>query len=232
MIGVGETTFRLRVRFRKADRLRYLSHLEVVHSCERAARRAGLPYAVTQGFSPHMKLAFGPALPVGTAGLGEYLDLWLRSYVPSEQAFQALRSASAAGLAPVKVKYIAEREPSLGSALTIAKYEVVLEGGEALREGLRGSFSAIIAEGELAVDHKGKQKVFELASTLPKEPDVSTSGERTTVGLTVRIGERGSLRPEALVTAALTRGALDGRIASVTRTELLVEEDGSWRDPL
>ncbi|PKQ19803.1 MAG: hypothetical protein CVT66_08355 [Actinobacteria bacterium HGW-Actinobacteria-6] len=229
---VAESTFRLRVKYQKAGRLRHLSHLEVVHSCGRAARRAGLPYAVTQGFSPHMKVAFGPALPVGTAGLGEYLDLWLSSYVPSGEAFEALKAASAPGLAPVQVKYVAEREPSLGAALTIAKYEVVMEGGEVLAEGLTSSFAAIIAEGVLAVDHKGKPKVFELASALPKEPDVCTIKERTTVGLAVRIGERGSLRPEALVKAALTRGALDGRIMSVTRTELLVEQDGSWRDPL
>lgn len=230
--GMSETTFRLRVKYAKDGRLRHLSHLEVVHSCERAARRAGLPYAVTQGFNPHMKVSFGPALPVGTAGLGEYMDLWLRSYVPSETAFEMLRGASAAGLAPLIVKYVPEREPSLGAALTIAKYRVDLEGGEALAEGLRGSFAAIVAEGVLAVEHKGKQKVFELASALPKGPDVRTSEGRTTVELAVRIGERGSLRPEALVRAAMSREALDGRIASVTRTELLVETEDSWRDPL
>ncbi len=229
---MADTTFRLRVRYGKTGRLRFLSHLEVVHGLERAARRAGLPYAVTKGFSPHMKISFGPALPVGTAGLGEYLDVWLRSYVASEDALALLVGASADGLAPEAVRYVPDREASLGAILTIAKYDVVLEGGPALPEGLRSSFAAIIAEGVLAVEHKGKQKIFELASTLPKEPVVSTDGGRTTVGLTVRIGERGSLRPEALVTAALTREALDGRIASVTRTELLVEEDGSWRAPL
>lgn len=180
-----------------------------------------------------MKVAFGPALPVGTAGLGEYLDLWLRSYVPSEKVLSALVGASAADLAPVQVGYVPERTASLGAALTIATYEVVVEGGDALPEELERSFRAIVAEGALAVEHKGKQKVFELATTLPKEPEVGTSAGRTAVEVTVRIGEQGSLRPEALVTAALARGASDGRIASVTRTGLFVEdEDGSWRDPL
>ena len=44
--------FRLRVRYGKRDRLKYLGHLEVIHTIERIVRRAGLPYAVTQGFSP------------------------------------------------------------------------------------------------------------------------------------------------------------------------------------
>lgn len=54
------TLFRLRVRYGKRDRLKYLGHLEVIHTIERIVRRAGLPYAVTQGFSPHARgLLFG-----------------------------------------------------------------------------------------------------------------------------------------------------------------------------
>lgn len=51
-----QTLFRLRVRYVKQGRLRYLGHLEVLHTIERIIRRAQLPYAVTQGFSPHMRL--------------------------------------------------------------------------------------------------------------------------------------------------------------------------------
>ena len=57
--------FRLRVEFCKQGRLALLSHLEVARALERAVRRAGLPFAISQGFSPHMKIAFGAALPVG-----------------------------------------------------------------------------------------------------------------------------------------------------------------------
>ena len=46
--------FRLRVTYRMAGRLVMLSHLEVCRALERAVRRADLPYAVSQGFSPHM----------------------------------------------------------------------------------------------------------------------------------------------------------------------------------
>ncbi|KAF0207429.1 MAG: hypothetical protein FD171_1759 [Actinobacteria bacterium] len=179
-----------------------------------------------------MRIAFGPALPVGTAGRGEYYDLWLRSYIPASDVLASLRSATPANLAPVNVVYVGERSASLTAALTIARYEVVVEGGEALAESLAGSLAAIVAEGVFAVEHKGKQKVFELASTLPKEPEVSSVEGVTVVRLTTRMGERGSLRPETLVTTALAREKLEGRIASVTRTELLVEEEDSWRSPM
>ena len=65
MAVADPSLFRLRVVFRKAGRLALLSHLEVARALERAVRRADLPYAVSQGFSPHMRIAFGAALPVG-----------------------------------------------------------------------------------------------------------------------------------------------------------------------
>lgn len=54
----NSTLFRLRVRYGKRDRLKYLGHLEVIHTIERIVRRAGLPYAVTQGFSRTCAWAF------------------------------------------------------------------------------------------------------------------------------------------------------------------------------
>ena len=42
---------------------------------ERALRRAALPVAYTEGFSPRPKLSFGLALSTGHESLGEYLDV-------------------------------------------------------------------------------------------------------------------------------------------------------------
>ena len=86
-----QDSFRLRVCFAKRGRAAYLSHLEVAHALERAVRRAGLPYAITQGFSPHMKIAFGAALPVGIGGERELFDVYLTSYIPPEEALQTHR---------------------------------------------------------------------------------------------------------------------------------------------
>lgn len=219
--------FRLRVCHRKTGRLRHLSHLEVVRACERAARRAALPYAVSQGFTPRMRVAFGPALPVGTAGEREYFDLVLTRYIPAGEACAALAAVTAEDLAPVGCGYVTAREPSLAAALTIATYELSVEGGIPPEE-LQGSLHALKRAGTISVEHKGKQKVYDLAEALPKEPEVVSEAGRTLVRLTVRMGEHGSLRPEALMRAAYAR---EIRIA-VTRTDLLIDDEGVWRRPL
>lgn len=110
--------FRLRVRYGKRDRLKYLGHLEVIHTIERIVRRAGLPYAVTQGFSPHMRVGFSSALPVGTSSTCEWYDLFMTEFVGLDEAFERLAVASPADLAPIEAAYIDVRTPALTAQLT------------------------------------------------------------------------------------------------------------------
>lgn len=219
--------FRLRVCFSKGGRLRHLSHLETVRACERAARRAGLPYAVSQGFTPRMRVAFGPALPVGTAGEREYYDLLLTRFVPPDEACAALVSVSAAEIAPSACAYVPLKEQSLNAALTIAVYDVKVKGGIP-PEGLKESLLSLMKSGTLGVDHKGKHKVFDLAEALPKEPDVMSHDDGPLVRVWVRMGEHGSIRPEALIDAAV--GTVVPKL--VVRTDLFIDDGGDWRRPL
>lgn len=69
---------KLRVRFSKTGKVRFTSHRDVARIWERALRRAGLPIAYTEGFSPRPKLSFGLALSTGYESFGEYLDISLR----------------------------------------------------------------------------------------------------------------------------------------------------------
>jgi radical SAM-linked protein len=225
--------FRLRVRYGKIERLRWLSHLEVLHTLERSIRRAGLPYAVTQGFSPHMKAAFGPALPVGTAGENEYYDVWLTRYTKAEELLELLISATPTGLAPIAAGFIGDSEPSLTAALTIAKYEVKVAGKESSAERVRAALTSLVDSGTLTVTHKGKQKVFDLARSLPEETRVTESADGISIYVTVRMGPQGSLRPEALVRAALENALLDASVAHVIRADTLIEtQGGAWARPL
>jgi radical SAM-linked protein len=229
---VPETTFRLRVAYGKTGRLRHLSHLEVARACERSIRRSGLEYAVSQGFSPRMKIAFGPALPVGTEGLAESYDLWLSAFVPPARAFEALRGVSPEGLMPVGASYIPESEPSLAAAMTLADYEVVVTGPGMGSGGLAEALDDALASGSLEIEHKGKQKVYDLATCLPEGVRVDGAGDRGVAVLTVRMGPQGSLRPEVLVREALRRARSDGAVTLVTRMGLRPERDSGAKPVL
>jgi len=205
----------------------------VLHALERTVRRAGLPYAVTHGFSPHMKVAFGPALPVGTASENEYYDIWLTRYTKAEELLSLLAGAMPQDLAPTAVAYVGDSEPSLGAALTIAKYHVEVAGKGSLAQQVHAAMKSLVDSGTLTVTHKGKHKVFDLARSLPEETRVTQSADGSRIELTVRIGPEGSLRPEALVRAALEAASLDATVVRVTRTDTLIEQqEGLWARPL
>ena len=233
VIPVGKGEFRLRVRYGKIGRLRWLSHLEVLHALERAVRRAGLAYAVTHGFSPHMKVAFGPALPVGTAGENEYYDIWLTRYTRAEELLELLVAAMPHDLGPTKAAYVPDSEPSLGAALCIARYHMEVAGKESSEELVHAALKGLVDSGTLTVTHKGKQKVFDLARSLPEEIRVTESADGSRIELTVRIGPQGSLRPEALLRAALDAASVDASVVRVTRSDTLIEtQEGLWARPL
>ncbi|MDP2400519.1 MAG: TIGR03936 family radical SAM-associated protein [Actinomycetota bacterium] len=225
--------FRLRLCCGKRGRLRFLSHLEYSHAIERGARRAGLPYAVTQGFSPHMKLAFGPALPVGTEGEREYVDVWLTRYLPVAEVIESLAASLAPELAPAEAIYVGDKDPSLGAACTIGVYEVDIRGGGVTESRVREALDEVVSEGELRVEHKGKNKVFDLAISLPKGVMVESCGaEGVKAAVVTRMGQNGSLRPDALVAYALSRSGITGAVTLVTRLDTLIEEEGEFRRPV
>ncbi|HES58143.1 MAG TPA: DUF2344 domain-containing protein, partial [Firmicutes bacterium] len=69
---------RLRLRYRKDDILRYIGHRDLLRYVIKLLRRAEVPYALSEGYSPKPKLVFGPALPLGVLADNELVDIELR----------------------------------------------------------------------------------------------------------------------------------------------------------
>lgn len=218
--------FRLRVCYPKAGRLRWLSHLEVVHTLERIVRRSGLRYAITQGFSPHLKAAFGPALPVGTGSDREYLDVYLREYTRAEEALRLLAGASPEDLAPYEARYVPDGIPALTAAISVAAYDLVVEAEGEEAELVQAAIRSLVAAGELQVERKGKSKVFDLARALLNEPRVTVAEDGSVhVRTSIRIGPEGSLRPDVFVLSALAAAGLEAAVTQVTRTDAFIEDE-------
>ena len=116
------TLFRLRVAYPKLGRLKYLGHLELIHTVEQVVRRAKLPYAVTQGFSPHMRIAYTSALPVGTSSTAEYFDVYLTELIPAEDALARLQAAAPVDLCPIDAAYVELRRPALTAEINAVRY--------------------------------------------------------------------------------------------------------------
>lgn len=72
---------KLRLRSSKLGKVRFTSHRDAARMWERAMRRAGLPVATSEGFTPRPKISFGLALPTGGESIAEYVDIDLQPHV-------------------------------------------------------------------------------------------------------------------------------------------------------
>ncbi len=193
--------FRLRCTFAERDRLALLSHLEVAHTLERTVRRAGLPFAVSQGFSPHMKIAFGAALPVGVGSTCEIFDLQLTDYVPADRVLAALQAASVPDLMVQECRYIEKSAPAASVAFPLSTYEVRFDV----------PVSQVGVPETITVVRKRKEKVLVVSDFLVRPFELSEDGLSAVFALEAK--QTGSLRPDVL----LDNCSIDAGIVAITR---------------
>ncbi|GIG60952.1 radical SAM protein [Longispora fulva] len=89
---------RVRLRYAKRGPLRFISHRDFARAFERALRRAEVPMAFSQGFSPHPKISYASAAPTGVASEAEYLELGLQREVDPAELVRALDSVLSPGI--------------------------------------------------------------------------------------------------------------------------------------
>lgn len=216
--------FRLRVKYQIAGRLAYLSHLETVRSMERIVRRAGLPFAITEGFNPHMKIAFGPALPVGAGSCSEYFDLRLCEYVSSDAVLAALQAAAPENLMPVACAYCAHGDDAIDITYPVSVWKAELACGGVGTGVVARAFERLVDRGFIEVTKtKGRNttvKRVEFEGRLVDGPHVTADGDVVTVGFSTFQGNEGALRPDKFIAAACE--LMDDQVAvrSLTRMEL------------
>lgn len=119
--------FKLRLALIKGDDTKYVGHLDFGRALEKALRRAKLPVAYSEGFNPHMKISFGPALAVGVSSCAEYADIEMTEIMAIEKASEQLRDSLPPGLALKEARWVDSRA-SLAALLNIADYRIVFSG--------------------------------------------------------------------------------------------------------
>jgi len=97
---------KLRIRFRKAGDLRFLSHHDLMRLFERMLRRAGLPFRSTEGFHPKPKMMFASALPLGIVGQQEVIEIEFDDPPPLEEVRGRLAAQALPGLEILDIKSI------------------------------------------------------------------------------------------------------------------------------
>jgi radical SAM-linked protein len=154
----------VRIRFTKLGKIRFTSHRDVARIFERAFRKAAIPVAYTEGFSPRPKIAFGLALSTGHESLAEYLDIALGSEVDVDVTDLPGRLSSAlpGGLDVVAATTVRPGDASLQEAVTSCTWRIELR--DRTLDTAESLVTAVIAADELVLTRtrKGKEVTDDL----------------------------------------------------------------------
>ncbi len=76
---------KLNIVFSKKGLMRFISHLDLMRLFQRALRRANLPIAMTEGFSPRPKMSFKRALKLGVESESEEASFYINGWLSPEE---------------------------------------------------------------------------------------------------------------------------------------------------
>jgi radical SAM-linked protein len=201
---------RIRITFAKQGPLRYTGHLDLHKLWERAARRAELPLAYSQGFHPQPKMNIAAALPLGFSSRCEVMDMRLEHEIPLDGLREKLQQTLPAGIQVLNVENADERAPALQSQVASAEYQVTLKERADASE-LKRQIDSVMESESILRERRGKtydlrpliEELQILASDgSPSVPGQSLTGTRAPViqilmRLAAREGATG--RPEEVL---------------------------------
>ncbi|GAA4598903.1 radical SAM-linked protein [Actinoplanes octamycinicus] len=153
MGGQAPVVQRIRLRYAKRGPLRFTSHRDFARAFERGLRRAGVPIAFSQGFTPHPKISYASAAPTGVGSEAEYLEIGLQAVVDPEQLRVALDAALSPGLDVLEA--VQAGEGSLADRIDASRWR--LELFEVDPAAARDAVAAFLAADEVLVERMTKQ---------------------------------------------------------------------------
>ncbi len=87
---IKNNTVNIRAKFIKGKELKYISHLDIMRTFQRALRRARISISYSEGFNPKPYVVFGLPLAVGVTSEAEYADFRLDEHMEPENFMQRL----------------------------------------------------------------------------------------------------------------------------------------------
>lgn len=148
---------KVRVKFEKTGPLKYIGHLDVMRYFQKLNRRADIPVAYSEGFSPHQILSFSPPLSLGAQSLGEYADMEVAEGITSLDAVKRLNDNTVDGIKILSFRRLPERALNAMAAVTAARYVCSLKADIGYTGNIVEELNTILNSDEIIVQKKSKK---------------------------------------------------------------------------
>ena len=210
----------------KGEELRYVSHLDYANLFVRACKRAKLPMAYSEGFNPHMKVAFASALSLGAASDAEYVDFEMTEALSPSVVMKRLGEHLPRGAQMVRLKLLEGKHKALMADVDEARYRITVPyvgDLDAVRESVRRYNAAESAVWERVTPKK--KRTIETKTYIKTPVSFTLEHERLTFWMNLVVTSEGSVKPIEVLSVMVRDFALpiDPNEAYVTRIGLFAD---------
>jgi len=203
--------FKARMKFVKEGRAKYLSHLDLMHTLQRAMARCELPVWFTEGFHQHSYVSVALPLSTGYSSECEFLDFVLTSETMSLDAsdamLQSMNRVLPEGLRALAIYPLGESDYKVGR-IAWAKYRITWSFDGGIPDGFCAAVQELFARPSVEIVKKSKRgqatvNMRELMRDFTlsvSEPDATGESDTVTVVVTTAAGNH-NLSPAYLTQA-------------------------------
>lgn len=228
----------IRVKFRRGEEVKFISHLDLMKVFERAIRRARLPISYSQGFNPHPGMVFGLPLSVGVTSDAEYGDFEVTDDSLSMKEFmERLNAQLPRG---IELSAARPRRSRQNIMATISASEYLVVAGtkfECSGKSLKSAVQKYRTQNEIIVQKKTKSgiKATDIKSMIyDLDLELQPCGEFNIIKFTMLVsaGSKANLKPELLIESFFQYLDADFEIDRIHRTKLFVKAEDQLLDPM
>ena len=142
-----------RILFTKSGTAKYISHLDLMHTMERAFLRAGITIRHTAGFHPHPYVSIPLPLPLGFSSQCELLEFGLVEGSTVEELPQKMNRALPAG---IQVRQCYDGGLPF-KKLAYVRYDITLEFETPLADQAAQAFRELLGRESFVVQKRSKK---------------------------------------------------------------------------
>lgn len=203
--------------------LRYVGHLDVVRTWERALRRANVPLAYSEGFNPQPRLFFAAALPLGATGQQEVADVLLTEPVAPDAFVACVNPHLPAGLHLIRACEAPIKTQALQSLMRAGDWLVDVQADEPSTV-IAEQVEAFAAQSSVASTRKrkGRPVTYDLRSLIL---DIRYAGQPEPgwhrLAMIIRSEPNATGRPDAVLAAL----GLGDRLARIDRQRCIFDQE-------
>jgi radical SAM-linked protein len=193
---------RYRIKFKRGEEVKYISHLDIIRVWLRAFRRAGIELAYSEGFNPHPRISLAAPLATGVTSDAELMDIYINDTLSVHNFTDVVNRQMPAGLEVMSTFQIDSSLPALQAQVSTAEYMVAIETGEG-QDNIRQALTSLLGEKQFPWQHQRDtgMKCYDLRPLIDDLWLESRHDSSVKIGMRLACDSRGAGRPEQVIKA-------------------------------